>query len=102
MKNKELNDKELEQVVGGWDSTVPDSVKFCPCCGSAHTTAGIVTGHNPLRGWICCMEANCDLLYEVYLEGDSKGAQTGVYALPDRGIIDLEEYKKERRAKGLM
>ena len=75
MESKLLSDSELEKVVGGWDDTAPDTVKFCPECGGP-TTGGIVSGHNPMRCMICCKV--CDYEFEVYMEGPNAGQPTGV------------------------
>lgn len=102
MENKILNDSELEMVNGGWSEGAPASITTCPCCGIMDTGAGIGTGRNPMRGLIYCHNPKCKLQFEVYMEGELANTLTGKYYVDGRGEVNLDEYRAELIAKGLI
>lgn len=106
MDNKILNDNELEKVSGGWNPGAPASVTTCPCCGVMDTTATLGTGHDPktglMTGLISCRNPNCNLRFEVYLEGELSGTHTGKYYAPDGRLVTVEGYRTELIEKGLL
>ena len=106
MDNKILNDNELKKVSGGWAPSAPDSVTICPCCGVRNTTATLGTGRDPKtgaqKGLISCQNPNCNLRFEVYLDGSLSGTHTGIYYAPDGRLVTVEGYKAELIEKGLI